>query len=166
MRARKNNVPFPIITNNPSPMNTDIHSKPPTNPLPGAATDAVKNVQNAAKDMYQTMSSKVDESMVRAKEYAQNAVDATKDATHSASDAAKDMYDSVSDKTENTLVRSKEYVRENPLPAVIGALALGAAIGYLIVASRREPTFQERYADAVGSLSDQMGRVGSNLKFW
>ena len=126
-------------------------------------------------------------------------------------DATKDICHSVSEKAEDTLVRSKEYVRENPVPVVLGALALGVAIGYLIVTARREPTFRERYVDdplntardalyaalapvahrlhegydtardgagkamdkmhrnssrAVDSWSDQIGRVGSNLKFW
>ncbi len=186
----------PIINpNKTNAMNTDIHSKPPISPFPeaakemarqgidaakdaaqraatatkevsGKATDAAKDVKDAAKDMYQTMSSKVEEGMVLTKEYAQRAVDATKDAAHHASDAAKDMYQTAATKAEDTLEHSKEYVRNNPVPVVLGAFALGIAIGYLIVTGRREPTFRERYSDAVGSLSDQMGRVGNNLKFW
>lgn len=154
-------------------MNTDIHSKPPTNPFPEAAnqaaqyfTDAAKDVQSAAKDMYQTMSSKVEEGIVQTKEYAQNAVDATRDAAQHAGVAAKEMYHTAATKAEDSLQHSKEYVRENPVPVVLGALALGIAIGYMIVAGRREPTFRERYTDVLGSLSDQMGRAGSNLKFW
>jgi ElaB/YqjD/DUF883 family membrane-anchored ribosome-binding protein len=98
--------------------------------------------------MYQTVSSKVEEGMALTKGYAQHAVDATKDAARHASETAKDISHSVSAKAEESLVRSKEYVRENPVPVVLGTLALGVALGYLIVMARREePTFRQRYVD-------------------
>jgi len=38
-------------------------------------------------------------------------------------------------------------VRRNPFPVVLGAVALGAAIGYMLMNTRRKPTFSERFAD-------------------
>ncbi|QTN32886.1 hypothetical protein HZ994_11300 [Akkermansiaceae bacterium] len=82
-----------------------------------------------------------------ARETAQHAIDATKDAAHRATDAAKDMYQSAATKASDTLAISKDYVRRNPLPVVLGAVAHGAAIGYILLSSRRKPTFGERFAD-------------------
>ena len=98
------------------------------------------------------------------------------------------------------------------MPVVLGAVALGAAVGYLFLTARRNPTFRERYADepmvavrdailgalapvtqrihngydsaldgaektmnrvhrfnsghVAHSVSDRIGRIGENLKFW
>ncbi len=128
-------------------------------------------------------------------------------------DEAKEACHSMSMKVEDTVVRTREYVRENPVPVLLGAVALGAALGYLMILARRpEPTFRERYVDeplssardalyaalapvaqrlheeyssarevagkamdkvhgfhpsrAADSWSDQIRRVGCNLKFW
>ena len=131
-------------------MNTDIHSKPPTNELQSGeigrkAADAAKDVSNAASDTYQTLSAKVGEGVERTKEYAQHAVDATKDAAHRATDSAKDMYQSASAKAEDMLVSSKEYVRQNPFPVAFGSLIVGLALGCLIgLAHREELSFRQR----------------------
>ncbi len=193
-------------------MNTDTHLKSSINPLPEAArevaqrtTDAAKDVkatvEDLAKDTCHTLSSKVEQGVERTKDYAQHAVDAT-----------KDIYQSTAIKAEMTLENSKDYVRRNPVPVVLGAIAFGAALGYLLVMSRRKPTFSERYAQepmgavreallgalapvtqrvhegydsarngagkaiervqrfgtghSCDSFSDQLGRIGNNLKFW
>lgn len=133
--------------------------------------------------------------------------------TENLSVAAEDACQMMSAKVEDTVNRTKAYVRQNPVPIVLGALAFGAALGYLIVMTRREePTLRERFVDeplhtarnaiyaalapvaqrlhkeynsardgagkamdklhrsqpsrTVDSWSDQIGRVGSNLKFW
>ena len=181
-------------------MNTDIHFKS-SNQLPEAVKEIVKQatvatqnatgvVEDLVKETYQTMLSNLDGDVVRTKGYAQQAVDATKE----------------------TLATSKEYVRRNPVPVVLGAVAFGVGIGYMLTMARRKQTFGESYADeplaAVrevflgalapvaqgvhkgydsarhgaekamdrmqsfvpgrngGSLSDQIGRIGNNLKFW
>jgi len=215
-------------------VSTDIHSNPPINQLPEAAreiarkaadaaretaqraTTAAKDVggavEDAATDAYQALSSKVEEGVERTKGYAQHAVDATRDAAHRATETAKDMYQSAALSAGDTLATSKDYVRRNPVPVVLGAIAFGAAIGYLIMSTRRKPTFSEQYVEeplvavreallsalapvsqrvhdgyesarhgvgkamnrahrtrsgrAVDMLSDRIGRVGSNLKFW
>jgi len=139
--------------------------------------------------------------------------ESTKEAVQHATEAAKEMCHNMSVKVEDTMVRTREYVHQNPVPIILGALALGTALGYLIVMARREePTFRERFVDepfnttreaihaalapiahrlhegydsardgagkamdrmhryhpgrTIDSWSDQIGRVGSNLKFW
>jgi ElaB/YqjD/DUF883 family membrane-anchored ribosome-binding protein len=137
----------------------------------------------------------------------ENLTAATKDAAHRASEKAKDLYQTATVKACDTLENSKAYVRKNPVPVVLGALACGAVIGFMIVNARRRPTFAEPLVsvrdavlaalapvahqvhrgydsarDGVGramtrvhrsdsgrhacSLSDQISRVGNNLKFW
>lgn len=147
-----------------------------------------------------------------AREMAQNAADDVKGIAKNVENATKDFYQSTTCKAEDTLAISKEYVRRNPVPAVLGAVAFGMAVGYLLVRARRGHSFSERYVDVplVGvreailgalapvsqrvhkgydsaregagkvmdglhhmgsgrgeaSISDQIGRIGNNLKFW
>lgn len=105
-------------TNHTNTVITEIHPDTPINQLPQAA-----------------------------KETAQRAIDATKDAAHRTTDAAKEMYQSAALKANDTLATSKDYVRQNPFPVVLGAVALGAAIGYILMNTRRKPTFGERFSD-------------------
>jgi len=204
-------------------MNTDIHSKSAISQsaeaaketaqrVAAAAKDATAAVEDFAKGTYQTLSSKVEEGVERTKEYAQHAVDVTKDTANRATDVAKDMCQSAATKAGDRLETTKEYVRQNPVTVVLGALAFGAALGYVLMMARRKPTFSERYAeeplvavreailgalapvtqrvhkgcdsvrDGTGkiidqvhnfgsgrtsdSFSDQIGRIGNNLKFW
>ena len=84
----------------------------------------------------------------------------TADATHAIYDEAAHLFSCAND-----------YIRKNPVPVVLGAAAFGIAIGYLIVANRREDTFQERYVNeplenASDALSSSFARLYDNLKFW
>jgi ElaB/YqjD/DUF883 family membrane-anchored ribosome-binding protein len=139
-------------------MNTDSHSKSSINQLPEAAreiaqraTVGAQNVTSAVEDLvketYQTMLSKVEEDVDSTKGHAQQVTDAIRDTANRATDVAKDIYQSAALKTGDALATSKEYVRRNPVPVVIGAIAFGAALGYLLVMARRKPTFGERYVD-------------------
>lgn len=118
-------------------MTTHIHSESPLNQPPETDGTIARQTENAAK-----------EAEVRAAFSAQEATDTTRDAARRATETAKDIYHSAALKAEETLTTSKEYVRRNPVPAVLGAIAFGAAVGYmLILSSRRKPTFGERYVD-------------------
>jgi len=116
-------------------VNTNLHPEPPANQLPDAE-EATRRAADAAKVT-------VDKVAVTARDM----TIATKDAMLCASDKVKEMYHSAALKAEETLDTSKEYVRRNPVPVLLGAIAFGAAIGYMVVMSRRKPTFGERYAD-------------------
>lgn len=69
------------------------------------------------------------------------------EAARRATDTARQIYQTAAEKAGDTLETSKEYVRRNPVPVFLGAIAVGAALGYLLMTSRRKPTFRERYAD-------------------
>ena len=133
-------------------MNTDTLKSPPINYQPEAAKEAAQRAADAVKEAAQRVTDDSRDVAHRAtdavKDIAQRATDATKEAAQHASDAAKEICHTVSVKAEDAMVRTKEYVRENPVPALLGALAFGAALGYMIVMTRRhEPTFRERYVN-------------------
>ena len=66
------------------------------------------------------------------------------DAAQRASQLAHEAANTVRVKTDEGITRSQEYVRQNPLPTILGALAVGIAVGYLVT-RREEETVAERY---------------------
>jgi len=113
-------------------MNTDIQLDPPIAQLP-----------EAFKNNIQKLSSKLEEGVESTRGYAQHAVEAA----HRATDTAREVCHSASLKAGDTLETSKEYARRNPATVVLGALALGAALSYILVKASRKPSFAERFAD-------------------
>lgn len=66
---------------------------------------------------------------------------------------------------------ASEGIRKSPIAYVVGAAFFGAAVCYLILESRDEATFRERYinrplSDASSSVSDSFHSLFGNLKFW
>lgn len=137
--------PFTKLINT---VNPNIHLDQATTRFPEAAQEAVRQGGETARD----------------------AAEKAKEAAMRASDSVKHIYQLSAVKAEETLAISKEYVRRNPVPVFLGAVAIGAAFGYLLMTSRRKPTFGERYAeepmvavrDAIlGALSPVTQRVHS-----
>lgn len=117
-------------------MNTDLHPESAANQLSEAARDTARRTAEAAKEAAQ-----------RATDAAKDGADASRDTATDAIRTAEELYHSAALKSEATMAISKEYVSRNPVPVVLGAIAFGAAIGYMLMAARRKPTFGERYAD-------------------
>ncbi len=126
-------------------MNTNTPPQYPVKPISDSASDlahstattvkeTAKNVSNAGKDVMHDLEDAVDD-----------AAHATKDAAKCCSDKAKEIYHSAVVKADDTLVASKDFIRRNPLPVVLGAIAFGAAIGYVLLMPRRKLTFSEHY---------------------
>ncbi len=62
-------------------------------------------------------------------------------------------------------------IRKNPIAFVFGAAFLGAAVCYLILEGRSQPTFRDRYvarplSDASDSVNESLRSIRNNLKFW
>jgi len=62
-------------------------------------------------------------------------------------------------------------IRKNPIASVVGAAFVGAAVCYLILEGRSQPTFRDRYlsgpiSDASDKVSDSLGSAFNSLKFW
>lgn len=199
-------------TNKINTVNTDIHPETPVNLLSDAAREIARRAADAAKETAQRATVAANDVTGKVEDVVGDVSNATKDAATRATDMAKEMYQSVALKAEDTLATSKDYVRRNPVPVVLGAVAFGVAIGYMVLLARRKPTFGERYADeplaavreailgalapvtqsvhkgydaaregagkvmervpsfgpgrSGDSFSDQIGRIGNNLKFW
>lgn len=182
------------------------------NQLPEAAREAASRAADAARDTAQRAIVAAKDFTGAVEDAARGVTSATKDAANRATDTAMELYQSAALRAEDTLATSKEYVRRNPVPVVLGAVAFGVAVGYLLMMARRKQTFSERYADeplvavreailgalapvtqrvhkgydtamdgagkaidrvhsfgpgrSSDSFSDQIGRIGNNLKFW
>ncbi len=193
-------------------MSTDIHPDPATSELSEAAGKIGRRAADAARETARTATDAARNLAGTVEDVAGDVADATRDAANRATETAKEMYQSAALRAGDALATSENYVRRNPVPVVLGAIAFGAALGYLLLAPRRKPTFSERYSDeplaavreailealapvtqrvhkgydsardgagrvmdrvhhagsghAVESISDQIGRIGSHLKFW
>ena len=146
-------------------------------------------------------------------ESGQHAAGVVRKAAHCAADSARTACQTVKEKADDSMTCSREFVRQHPMTVVLGALAVGAVVGYVIATRQQhQPTLRERFAgdplnaardavfgvlapvsrklhhqydsarDGAGraleklhrihpsrcaeSWADQLGRVGSNLKFW
>lgn len=124
-----NSNPFTKII---ATVNPDTRLDQTTSRFPEAAQEAVRQGRDAAE---------------KANVSAKEVTDAAKEAAKRATDTAKHIYQLSAVKAEETLAISKEYVRRNPVPVFFGAIAVGAALGYMVMMTRRKPTFGERYAD-------------------
>jgi ElaB/YqjD/DUF883 family membrane-anchored ribosome-binding protein len=124
-------------------MNTIIQSERPMSHLPEIARSAAES----ARETFDRFADDAKKFTGVAVEAARDAVDSGEDAVKHASDTAREAYRSAARKTGDSLETSEDYVRRHPVPVVLGAVVLGAALGYLLVTARRKPTFGERYAD-------------------
>lgn len=85
--------------------------------------------------------------------------------------AATEASHAICSEAEHLLACASERIRQNPVPIVVGAVAFGIAIGYLIVASKHTPTFQEQFVNepldqATDAIGNTFTRLVENLKFW
>lgn len=128
-------------------MSSDIHSDQPMNQLSEAARETARRVSEAADETSKKATSTAKDISSLVEGVAADVLYVTKDALKGASDSAKDIYQSAAVKVEGTLETSRSYVRQNPLFVVAGAIALGAAIGCIVMIGRRKQTFGERYTE-------------------
>jgi ElaB/YqjD/DUF883 family membrane-anchored ribosome-binding protein len=128
-------------------MSTDIHTDPTINQLSEAAREFARRTADTARETVKRATATTKDVTAVVEDVAGDVTHATKDAARRATDTAKDMYQSVALKAGETLETSKEYVRRNPVPFVLGAVAFGAAIGYMLMMARRKRTYGERYVD-------------------
>lgn len=88
--------------------------------------------------------------------------------------AADEAYQTLRTEGSQLVSCASERIRQNPVPAVLGALALGIGIGCLIASGKNhyseERHFMDEPLDLAGhvgeSLTNSLGRLYSNLKFW
>lgn len=113
-------------------MNPDIQFQPFAR-FTEAAQEAVRRGREADREAAEKLS-------------AHEVTDAAKEVTQGATETAKHLYQLSAVKAEETYEISKEYVRRNPVPVVLGAVAVGAALGYMMMSGRKS-TFGEQFVD-------------------
>src|SRR3954470_4946944 len=77
-------------------------------------------------------------------------------------DNLRNRVSDLQDEATEALHRADAYVRENPVPTILGALALGVMIGIPVRPS--EPTPRSRWNDARDSARDYAGDVEDQLR--
>jgi hypothetical protein len=128
-------------------MSLPINPDPPSNHHPESAGDAARQAAEAVKETAQRAIHTAKDFNTSIEETAKDVSNLTAEAAHCVARTAKDIYQSTARQAGDKLAVSKEYVRRNPVPVVVGAIALGVAIGYVLMFARRKPSFGERYAD-------------------
>ena len=114
-------------------------------PLSRPATPT-HSAKEAAQQASQSVKDAAQRGLDATKDAAQHAGQAAKDLYQSAASRAEDIYHSAAARAEDTLVQSKQYVRENPVPVVLGAFAVGLTLGCLMgLSHHHEPTLRERF---------------------
>ena len=116
------------------------------NQLSDAAGEIARRAADAAEETVQEATDTAKDITGVVEVVVKEVTDATKVAAKRATCKAKDMYRSAAQTAGDTLVTSKEYVRRNSVPVVLGAIAVGAAIGHMVMMGRRRRAFSERYA--------------------
>ncbi len=66
---------------------------------------------------------------------------------HHLAAAAQDMARITLHKVGGSLTNSREFVRRNPVPVILGAVAFGAVLDFLLMPGRRTPSLAHRYLD-------------------
>jgi len=66
---------------------------------------------------------------------------------------------------------ASQRIRENPLPAVLGAVGVGLAIGLLIASGRQSTSYQEALIQeplehAGEAVRNSLGHLFNSVKFW
>ena len=79
--------------------------------------------------------------------------------------------DAVTKEANHLATCASERIRENPLPAVLGAVGIGIAIGLLITSGRQSHSYQETFVQepleqAGDAIRNSLGHLYNSVKFW
>lgn len=88
--------------------------------------------------------------------------------------ASRETLDVIRAEAGQLVSSANDKIRKNPLPSVLGALAVGLAIGCLIGSGRNHCSPRERFieepldlANHIGdSVKNSLSQLYTNLKFW
>lgn len=82
-------------------------------------------------------------------------------------DCSSEACKAVRTQTGEFITCASESIRKNPVPAVVGALALGITVGCLLMTARNPSVIDEdTFADAGNSISNSFASLLDHLKFW
>ena len=90
-----------------------------------------------------------------------------KQAGDTINDSSSEALNAIRAQTDDLLACASESIRKNPVPIVVGALALGITVGCLLMTGRNPSVIDEDLlADAGDSLSNSFSSLLDHLKFW
>ena len=121
------------------------------NELPEKAGEIAQQATAATRDALHTARDRAGAALNVAREKTNEAVHVARDRATEAYGVARERTQqalhTAKDKTNQALAQSGQYVRENPLPALLGALAVGIVVGVIISRKEEERTFRQRFAE-------------------
>ncbi|MEZ0385720.1 MAG: YqjD family protein, partial [Verrucomicrobium sp.] len=130
-------------------MNNEIEST--LNQLPEKAQEAAQQAADATRNALATARERAGTALTSAKEKTHEVLHTARDRANEAYGVARERTNQAlhvaKDKTDVALKQSSQYVRENPLPMLLGALAVGIAVGVAIGRREEQRTFRQRLAD-------------------
>jgi len=100
-------------------------------PTPARLPEAVREVARIATDAAEEAAKSATTAFGSVNGVIENVATDVSDAASRAVEAGKDLYQTAALKADDVLSRSKDYVSRKPVRVVLGAVAFGAAIGYL-----------------------------------
>ncbi len=80
-----------------------------------------------------------------------------------------ELCSAISKETSHLVSCASKQIRENPLPAVLGAVGIGVAIGCLLMSGRQSPEerfVQEPLDQAGDAIRNSLSHLYNSLKFW
>ena len=79
-----------------------------------------------------------------------------------AKESAEAAYQNAKAAGGQLVTRTSDTIRANPVPVIVGAAVLGAAVGYLLLSSRRKTTVASHFVD-VDALRSALAPFGKRL---
>lgn len=123
----------------------------PLNQLPEKAGEIAQQASTATREAIATARDRAGAALATAREKTNEAMHVARDRATEAYGVARDQTQkalhTAKDKTNEALAQSGNYVKENPIPALLGALAVGIVVGILISRKEEERTFRQRFAE-------------------
>jgi len=127
------------------PIQTITHIKTVSNDI--HCNTPVKKPSHSTMDTVHSLSTEIGEGVEHTVHVVQHAADVARNAAHRVSETAREACQTASEKASHTMANSKECVRRHPVSMVLGAVVFGAAVGYLVMGTRRKPGFRERHVE-------------------
>lgn len=123
----------------------------PLNELPEKAGEIAQQASTATREALATARDRAGAALATAREKTNEAMHVARDRATEAYGVARERTQqalhTAKDKTNEALTHSGNYVKENPIPALLGALAVGIVVGVLISRKEEERTFRQRFAE-------------------
>ena len=90
--------------------------------------------------------------------------DSTSESFNNLASRAQQFGSRAQEKAQDAYEVSRDYVRENPVPVIVGALVVGAALGILLSRDRRQKDASEIARDLLETVYDDISEKLPKLR--